>query len=89
MAAIQAAFAARGDPIPSELEHIPTSWQPKYNQFTKNLDFPFSQFDQAVQAARNFINPVFNKTAQGLWDSILWEWVDKDETKGTNKTTSP
>lgn len=78
MAAIQAVFQARSDLIPTKLEHIPASWRPKYNQFTKNLDLPFSKFDEAVQAAQDFINPVLNRTTHGIWDSILWEWINKD-----------
>jgi len=76
-AAIQAVFVTRGDSIPTKLDQIPTSWRPKFNQFTKNLDLPFSQFDEAVQAARSFINPVLNGTANGIWDPVSWKWKSK------------
>jgi hypothetical protein len=78
LAAIQAVFQARGDQIPAELEHIPTDWRPKYNQFTRNLDLPFDEFDQAVQAAQDFINPILDGTASGIWNAVLWEWSNPE-----------
>ncbi|MCJ7701606.1 MAG: nucleotidyl transferase AbiEii/AbiGii toxin family protein [Anaerolineales bacterium] len=66
-----------GDPIPAQLDQIPTGWRPKFNQFSKNLDLPFSKFDEAVQAAQRFINPVLSGTANGIWDPVGWKWKSK------------
>ena len=76
-AAIQAVFETQGDPIPAQLDRIPTGWRVKFNQFTKNLDLPFSKFDEAVQGAKRFINPILNGTANGIWDPESWIWKDK------------
>jgi len=76
-AAIQAIFDIRGDSIPAQLDQIPSSWQPKFNQFIKKLDLPFSQFDEAVQAAQSFFNPVLDGTGSGAWDKVSWKWVSR------------
>jgi len=73
-AAIQAVFAMRGDELPAKLEQIPGSWRPKFNQFAKSVDLPFSRFDQAIQAVQSFLNPVLNQTAGGIWRPETWEW---------------
>jgi len=72
-AAIQAVFDTRGE-IPAQLDQIPTGWRPKFNQFTKNLELPFSQYDEAIQAVQSFINPVLSGTAYGIWDRVNWSW---------------
>jgi hypothetical protein len=76
-AAIKAVFEARGDPIPARLDQIPSSWRPKFDQFTKNLDLPFAHFDDAVRAAQGFINPVLEGTCSGTWDPESWKWMSR------------
>jgi len=76
-AAIQAVFDARGDSIPAQLDQIPTGWWPKFNQLTKNLDFPFSRFEEVGQAAKSFINPVLSGTARVTWNPASWKWEDR------------
>lgn len=76
-AAIQAVFETRGDPVPNQLDQIPGSWHAKYDQFAKNLDLPFSEFDEAIQGAQSFINPILNRTANGNWDPESWTWKDE------------
>ena len=73
--AIRAVFEARGNPIPARLDQIPISWRPKFDQFAKNLGLPFSHFDDAVQAAQGFINPVLGGTPSGTWDPGSWKWM--------------
>ncbi len=73
-AAISAVFEAREDLIPARLDQIPVGWRPKFDQFTKNLDLPFSHFDDAVQAVQGFINPVLGGTCSGTWDPESWKW---------------
>lgn len=75
LAAIRAVFDVRGDALPPRLDQIPISWRPGFNQFTRNLDFPFLKFDDAVQAAGNFLNPILSGTASGAWDPASWKWV--------------
>jgi hypothetical protein len=72
--AIQAVFEVCGDSIPAQLDQIPTNWRPKFNQFTRNLDLPFSDFDEAVLAAQRFINPILEGMCDGKWDPINWKW---------------
>ena len=74
--AIQAVFMARGDVIPSQLKPFPSDWKSKYSQFTKNTAIPFSHYDDAVQAAHLFIDPVLSGKNHGTWDSINWKWED-------------
>jgi hypothetical protein len=73
-AAVQAVFDVRGDSLPIQLNQIPTNWRPKFNQFTRNLDLPFSDFDEAVLAAQRFINPILDGMCDGKWDPASWEW---------------
>ena len=73
-AAIQVVFDARKDVIPTQLDQIPHSWGPKFNQFIKNLDLPFSHFDEAVQAAQSFINPILSGRCKGVWNPETWKW---------------
>ncbi|MFH1633788.1 MAG: hypothetical protein ABIG63_07225 [Chloroflexota bacterium] len=73
-AAIQSVFEVCGTPIPTQLDQIPIGWRPKFNQYTKNLGLPFSQFDEAVQAAQSFIHPVLSGTCSGTWDPKSWKW---------------
>ena len=81
-AAIQAVFEARKDSVPLQLDQIPTSWRPKFNQFTRNLDLPFSNFDEAVLAAQGFINPVLGGKCDGSWNSEIWKWKNTETTQG-------
>ncbi len=80
-AAVQAVFETREDPIPTQLDQIPVSWRPKFNQFTKNLDLPFSHFDEAIQAAQNFINPILGGRDTGAWNPESWTWGSRSTVK--------
>lgn len=73
-AAIQAVFEARDDRIPTHLNQTPLSWKPKFNQFTKDFNLPFSNFDEAVQSVQSFINPILGGTRHGTWDPESWQW---------------
>ena len=72
--AIQAVFEARNDILPTQLNKTPSNWKAKYNQLAKNLDLPFLNFDDAVQAAQNFINPVLDERCKLTWNPEIWEW---------------
>jgi len=72
--AIQSVFETYGDSVPNQLEQIPTSWKPKFNQFTRNLDLPYSDFDEAVQAVQHFINPVLIRNSDSIWNPGSWQW---------------
>jgi hypothetical protein len=72
--AIQAVFVARHDSIPAQLDQIPSSWRPRFNQLTRHFELQFSQFDDAVQATQAFINPVLGGLRQGTWDPKSWKW---------------
>jgi hypothetical protein len=63
--AIKSVFETTEDIIPNQLGQIPAMWKPKYNQFTRNLDLPFSDFDEAIEATKNFINPVLDENREG------------------------
>ena len=78
-AAIKLIFEARGDTIPTKLDQIPESWNLKFNQFTRKLDLPFSDFDGAVGKAKFFINPILGGLQNGIWDSKGWEWKGEPE----------
>jgi hypothetical protein len=73
-AAIQSVFDAYEDIVPEHLGQIPAEWRPKYNQFTKNFDLPFSDFDVAVQAVQSFINPILEGRGEGIWNPESWQW---------------
>ena len=73
-AAIQSVFDAYKDIVPEHLGQIPADWKPKYNQFTKSFDLPFSDFDEAVQAVQSFINPILDERGEGIWNPERWQW---------------
>ena len=73
-AAIQAVLETREDSIPAQLDQIPNGWRLNFNQYTKNLDLPFTQFDNAIQAAQSFINPVLGGKSRGTWKPENWKW---------------
>ena len=73
-AAIHAVFKARQDHIPAKLDKISAGWRRKFDQFSENLDLPFFHFDDAVQAAQSFIDPVLGGTRDGTWDPASWIW---------------
>lgn len=73
-AAIESVFESFENAVPTQLGQIPSSWRVKFNQFTKNLDLPFSHFDEAVEAAQSFINPVLGGIRDGTWHPESWKW---------------
>jgi hypothetical protein len=73
-AAIQAVFAMRGDAVPRQFDHIPASWQSRYRHFAKELDLPFPDFNEAIQATQEFLNPVLQGLDHGVWNPEDWEW---------------
>ncbi|MFO7681710.1 MAG: nucleotidyl transferase AbiEii/AbiGii toxin family protein [Chloroflexota bacterium] len=78
-AAIQSVFQAYEDAIPDQLEQIPLNWQPKYNQFTRDLDLPFTDFNEAVEAVQRFINPVLvGEKDESIWNPEGWRWETCD-----------
>ena len=72
--AIQAVFAMRGDTIPSQIDQIPTSWQSQYRRFAKDLGLPHTNFDEAIKATQEFLNPVLQGLDNGVWNPEDWEW---------------
>jgi hypothetical protein len=77
-AAIQAVFDAYDDIVPNQLGQIPAAWKPKYNQFTRNLDLPFSDFTEAMEATKNFINPILDENRKGNWNPENWRWESSE-----------
>jgi len=72
--AIESVFDVYGDVVPNQLEQIPAKWKPKYNQFTRNLNLHFSDFDEGVGALKDFINPVLDEERIGNWNPESWQW---------------
>ena len=72
--AIQAVFETRGDVIPSQLDQIPASWESRYRRFAKDLELPFTDFDEAIQATQEFLSPVLQGLDNGVWNPEEWEW---------------
>lgn len=77
-AAIESVLNVYEDVIPEQLEKIPASWKPKYNQFTRNLDLPFIDFNEAVEAVQGFINPILGESDESIWNSERWRWETRD-----------
>ena len=75
--AIQAVFKVRGDALPEIFEHIPRNWKAKFNQLSKKLDLPFPNFDEAVRAAQDFINPVLSEKDNLIWKPEIWRWEEE------------
>jgi hypothetical protein len=67
--AISMVFENRDDPIPDSFDMFPSSWKQQYNRLAKEVKLPFLDFEDAFQAASEFITPVLSKHAVGLsWD---------------------
>jgi hypothetical protein len=40
----------------------------------KDLDLGFADIDEAMLAARSFIDPVLKAEADGWWNTTMWWW---------------
>lgn len=72
--AIRAVFEARGDILPEGLTHIPRQWKQKFKKLAKELDLPYLEFEEAVQAVQNFINPALESNEELFWNPESWRW---------------
>lgn len=72
--AIDAVFVARGDLPPTELSPVPTSWKARFRRLAADLALGFADLDEAVEAAKLFVDPVLQADAQGWWDPTTWRW---------------
>lgn len=72
---VELVFHNRADPIPNSFDKFPASWHPRYNRLAQEHQLPFLEFDDAYQAASEFITPVISRNAVGLiWDPKCWQW---------------
>ena len=72
--AIEAVFAARGDLLPTELSLAPTSWKARFRRLAAELELGFADLDEAVEAAKLFVDPVLQADVEGWWDPTAWRW---------------
>lgn len=75
MHALHLIFEARAThEIPTNLPDPPSDWARSFPRFREELELPWSDLKEAVQAARLFIEPVLIEEAKGKWNPRKWEW---------------
>ena len=71
---IKKVFEDRKTPLPGSFDNIPRSWRSKYQDFAKQSQLLFADFNEAVEKLNAFINPVLDDTGKGIWNPRHWQW---------------
>jgi hypothetical protein len=73
--ALDAVFSARlTHYLPTHLPDPPSQWARSYTRLRRDLDVPWPDLDAAIDAERQFIEPILNKEARGRWRPGEWKW---------------
>lgn len=76
--ALQLTFEARSTHrIPSRLPDPPARWGPAYRRLQEELELTWGNLGAAVQATRDFIEPVLSDDVSGVWNPERWRWQRK------------
>ncbi len=73
--ALRATFESRAThEIPTQLPDPPSEWARSFPRFREELELPWRNLKEAVQATRLFIEPVLREEVKGKWNPRKWEW---------------
>ncbi len=76
MRALRLIFKARATHrIPTQLPDPPSEWARSFPRFREELELPWNDLMEAVQAARLFIEPVLKEETTGKWAPKKWKWL--------------
>ena len=76
MRALHLIFEARAThEIPTQLPDPPSEWARSFPRFREELELPWKNLLEAVQAARLFMEPILNKETTGKWTPTKWKWL--------------
>jgi predicted nucleotidyltransferase component of viral defense system len=76
MRALRLTFEARGThEIPTQLPQPPTEWARSFARFREDLELPWKNLEEAMQAAKLFIEPVIQEETTGKWVPVEWKWL--------------
>lgn len=74
-AAIHATFEARAThALPAKLPTPPSKWGMSFRRSADELGLPWNDLDEATEAARGFIDPLFSDSDIAQWDPESWSW---------------
>lgn len=74
-AAIRATFEHRATHLaPDRLPDPPPSWERAYADMAMDSSLPWPTVDEAMRAARRFVDPILSNDAHGRWNPERWEW---------------
>lgn len=81
LAAIRATFTAQADcEPPSSLPEPPRTWAMTFKKMAGELGLKQTDLADGIAAARNFLEPVLNGAATGMWSPMAQIWLPADQT---------
>jgi predicted nucleotidyltransferase component of viral defense system len=73
--ALRLTFEARGThEMPTQLADPPTEWARAFPRLREDLELPWKDLDEAILAAKLFIEPVIQEKTTGIWTPSEWKW---------------
>jgi hypothetical protein len=74
--AVDAVFRAyKTHPLPSAVPATPTEWERDYREIAQELGIPLG-LATADSMVQEFLNPVLQETARGVWDPARRRWIE-------------
>jgi len=62
-------------PVPDRLPPPPRSWDRPLSRLATELDAPSSRLEEAVLAAREFVDPMLSDLVISTWNPMEWRWM--------------
>lgn len=73
--ALQVTFAARGpDTLPLSLPDPPDNWAQPFRKLADETGLKWRELDDAIEVARQFLDPILRATSPVDWNPIMWSW---------------
>lgn len=73
--ALRVTFAARGiDALPLTLPDAPGNWAQPFRRLADETGLTWRELDNAVEAARRFVDPVLQGIGAADWNPTAWTW---------------
>ncbi len=73
--AIKATFDARQThTLPINTPEFPSNWMVSFRKLADEVGLTYRYLQDANDAVKEFLNPIFSGETQGRWDPIQWTW---------------
>jgi hypothetical protein len=73
--ALAATFDGRGThPLPTKLPDPPKDWRRSFGKMAGDVGLSYVTFDEAVNALRQFLDPILAEEVEKEWNPLRWEW---------------